>query len=34
MYRKFMGHLAGSVLLLAATFGPATADNFLFSFAQ
>ena len=34
MYRKFMGHLAGSVLLLAATFGPATADNFLFSFTN
>ena len=34
MYRKFMGHVAGSVLLLAATFGPATADNFLFSFTN
>ena len=34
MYRKFMGPVAGSVLLLIATFGPATADNFLFSFTN
>ena len=34
MYRKLMGYVAGSVLLLAASFGPATADNFLFSFTN